>query len=611
MFSWMNITTRVLVYTAISSVIVNTIGWLIESDSVDLLNVLNAFYKALSAFTLADIYLEPNTNWSEDNIFIHIGRFLAAATFILGATKAIRQLFILHYNRLNAQKRKNHYFLIGSDIFANSFAKILCKNNKKVTWIGASKQQSNTHLKHLYIIDNPWSLHLAERFGIRKAKEIFITTEDDAEAIAIAQQINELLLNSNNSNLLSRFIKNFSRIFKHDASRKNLPKIITSIYSPWLSVQFDGLYKGDNIRLFSKARIAARRLHLKHPPYLIASAHKQTDLHILIVGCGFYGEAIIHDILMSCLTNQYQRPRFTILDPLSISIRNNFKMRYPELEASADFSFITGSLGENTLYSSDIASSNTDILISEMLIEKISPHPELTAAYVCLPNETFCLSAALTLQSIFHNQNWAAPIFTRLPLMNNLLKSSSHIPHEQAKIISFGSLDEIAHGSELHSKHLDEFGRALHEKYLKIKDIDVHPKSKLPWHELSEDLKDSNRRHISHIVTKLFSIDINIETWLLKNWNDQISIPKNFHLSKSYQNYINDLAKLEHLRWQADRRLNGWRHGEKQDSIKKIHPDLIPYENLSPTSRKINRVLVQSVFEVLYEKRHTSLDKKS
>jgi hypothetical protein len=41
------------------------------------------------------------------------------------------------------------------------------------------------------------------------------------------------------------------------------------------------------------------------------------------------------------------------------------------------------------------------------------------------------------------------------------------------------------------------------------------------------------------------------------------------------------LAILEHERWMADRRLSGWRLREARDNARKIHTDLVPFEDLS------------------------------
>ena len=40
------------------------------------------------------------------------------------------------------------------------------------------------------------------------------------------------------------------------------------------------------------------------------------------------------------------------------------------------------------------------------------------------------------------------------------------------------------------------------------------------------------------------------------------------------------LARIEHDRWMIDRRLDGWRPGAPRDDARRVHPLLIPYEDL-------------------------------
>ena len=41
------------------------------------------------------------------------------------------------------------------------------------------------------------------------------------------------------------------------------------------------------------------------------------------------------------------------------------------------------------------------------------------------------------------------------------------------------------------------------------------------------------------------------------------------------------MARVEHLRWSWEKRLNGWTYGKVKDDEKKIHPGLIPYDELA------------------------------
>lgn len=63
-----------------------------------------------------------------------------------------------------------------------------------------------------------------------------------------------------------------------------------------------------------------------------------------------------------------------------------------------------------------------------------------------------------------------------------------------------------------------------------------------------------------------------------------------FHFSAEE---IEKLAEIEHRRWIADRRLEGWSYGPTRDSKLKHHPMLIEWESLPDEEREKNRDFVR------------------
>ena len=52
---------------------------------------------------------------------------------------------------------------------------------------------------------------------------------------------------------------------------------------------------------------------------------------------------------------------------------------------------------------------------------------------------------------------------------------------------------------------------------------------------------------------------------------------------------IEVLAQEEHKRWMRMRRSSGWRRGLVKDNASKIHPSMVPYEELSEAERDKDR----------------------
>jgi hypothetical protein len=59
------------------------------------------------------------------------------------------------------------------------------------------------------------------------------------------------------------------------------------------------------------------------------------------------------------------------------------------------------------------------------------------------------------------------------------------------------------------------------------------------------------------------------------------------------------LSIMEHNRWWADRALNGWKFGSVRNDIQKVHPNMLPYDNLSEADKQKDRDSVLEMINIL------------
>ena len=102
------------------------------------------------------------------------------------------------------------------------------------------------------------------------------------------------------------------------------------------------------------------------------------------------------------------------------------------------------------------------------------------------------------------------------------------------------------------------------------------------WGELSEEMRVSNRRVVSHVPAKLASLGFDLEPWLRlpegsRPWPPPLDPAEPLYRDEAERRAT---AMLEHRRWAADRQLNGWRYAPVRDNRRKHHPDLIPFDDL-------------------------------
>ena len=96
------------------------------------------------------------------------------------------------------------------------------------------------------------------------------------------------------------------------------------------------------------------------------------------------------------------------------------------------------------------------------------------------------------------------------------------------------------------------------------------------WNHLSEEYRESNRRAVDHFSLKLAALG-----YLLSTQPVQLVAPPCLALHE-----LNVLARLEHDSWSAEKRLAGWRFGERRDPVRRLHEWLVPFGRLGEARQR-------------------------
>jgi serine phosphatase RsbU (regulator of sigma subunit) len=153
---------------------------------------------------------------------------------------------------------------------------------------------------------------------------------------------------------------------------------------------------------------------------------------------------------------------------------------------------------------------------------------------------------------------------------------------------------------EINIPMIKKLARAIHSRYLhEIRNQSIKANNYVFYNQgnsgnqyisdfddLPDEIKYSNIDNAAHIPTKLLSIGYKIRP-----------VKKGF---KSFALHLNEeeietMARVEHMRWSWEKRLNGWSPGIIKDDIKKTHPSLIPYDQLSESEKEKDRELVKLI----------------
>ncbi len=177
--------------------------------------------------------------------------------------------------------------------------------------------------------------------------------------------------------------------------------------------------------------------------------------------------------------------------------------------------------------------------------------------------------------------------------LNNILRKRFEWGADLGSIRFFGDLSCIASIERFQEEGRFGLPRSIHERYCESRvaagEMVMDNSSLRSWDQIGEDLRQANQEQADHILYKLSLLGYGLE-------NDQQTKGPPIVFSKEE---FESLAKLEHLRWSADRRLAGWTYGKIRDNELRRHPMLVPYDELPESEKEKDRQTVRDVPLVL------------
>jgi hypothetical protein len=218
------------------------------------------------------------------------------------------------------------------------------------------------------------------------------------------------------------------------------------------------------------------------------------------------------------------------------------------------------------------------------------------SVFVCLPDDAQCLEVAdrvLTLlqahrvtvvATVTHDRvigRHDGPARTRGAAALHLLNQTQ----------SVFSLNAMCTGLD------DRLARAIHDEYVAVcakagDTVTINP-SMVEWSRPPEHLRASNLDQAADVGRKLAAIDrIVVPLSELPSAADE-------RAAAFTQVEVETLAKLEHQRWTAERKRQGWTFGRERDDDRRTHPDLQDWSLLDETAREKDRNAVRAIPRIL------------
>lgn len=137
---------------------------------------------------------------------------------------------------------------------------------------------------------------------------------------------------------------------------------------------------------------------------------------------------------------------------------------------------------------------------------------------------------------------------------------------------------------------------AIHEYYrAQAKREGWTMKHDVPFAELPETLRHANLAAARRIPSVLASVGLSI----VAEGTSAPTLPPG-EVVAILETHIETAAIAEHEGWMTEKAEEGWRYGPRRDDASKIHPSIIPYEELSEEEKEKDRSAVRNYPALLY-----------
>lgn len=325
----------------------------------------------------------------------------------------------------------------------------------------------------------------------------------------------------------------------------------------------------ERIRTFNEAEIIARNLFLAYPPDLPVAESTTDKVHLLLVGLGSIGRAVLLQLAHVGHYRSGLPPKVTVVDERAEQILQELLVAYPAF----------GQWVEVKRFE-----SRTEDLEEKNIAEWLQDENPITGIYVTTPDEIANLRIGRMLitglQKVTDGISAAAKLVVVDPPGGHVLPDfvANSGNSGRIKLISLvrGIEDKQPNETNFLAYLDDSQAIAQHESYLQLGNntYGTDPQWLLKdankaWKDLSEQYRDSNRRQADRLDLDVKLRAIGCE--LVRGGSDD-----SVNLTEGE---IELLARMEHYRWWAERTLVGERE----------HPSMVKFKLLTEKEKEKDR----------------------
>ncbi len=516
----------------------------------------DVFYLTLQLFVLESGSVSGPVTWE-----LQVARFLAPTVAAYTAVKALAAIFGERFERFWLRFYRDHVVICGLGRKGLLLARSLRMRGDDVVIIEDDAENDRIEAARVHgavvLVGDSRDTQLLAKAGVQKASHLVAVSGDDGVNAEVAVQARSLVAGTGS------------------ASLSCLVHVVDPQLCTMLRMQEIGRRKEATFRLdfFNVFESGARTLLGEHP--VAKEGDKTFGGHVVVVGLGQFGENLVTHAARdwrSARGTKGDRLRMTIIDQHAHSLTESLRLRCPWLPQVCGLEPL------------EMAFESREFSEARFLFDS-QGRIDVSTVYVCLDDDALGLSTALTLHR--HLKRQGVKIVVRMVHgagLASLLDDARS--GEFAGLHAFGLLERMCNPELLFAGAYEAIAREIHKEYHadeKRKGVTRETnEAAVPWEELAEHFRESNRAQAAHIGDKL--ADVGCDLAPLTDWEAELF---EFDVDE-----VEALAQTEHERWMAERLSDDWELGEKKKG-RKTNPYLVDWEELDEEQKERDRMFIR------------------
>ncbi|HEV7710610.1 MAG TPA: RyR domain-containing protein [Asanoa sp.] len=498
---------------------------------------LDILYYALQLFVLGSPPLDAGGPFPA---ILDFARFAAPTVTAYALIEASRLLFAAEIRRLKARTARGHVIVVGDTLVATTLARRLRQAGHQVVTVPSGVAETGPAPRVAGAARDPDILRAA---SVGRARAVYACTDDSAANTAIALAAARPRRNGDTLAVYAQVAD---------------PEVCAALQARLLSAP---TRRGTRLDFFNIDDLAARHL-VAREPLALPGARPPT---IAILGGTAFGRAVLVELARQWrIRDPAAQPLpIEIVDPDATAAVTHLTDRYPFLTRVCkitphDFGF-------------------------DRLLATPSDGPVPDRVFICYDDEQQALKAALTAEQVWPGEPGSVVVrLDRLASLREAFDGGDRVLDELSGTLRlFGVVHAACDPALIGDDLVERLARVIHERY--VLDLirrgaraDDNP-ALVPWHELPDRLRLTNRAQADDIGRKLRAIGCTL--------SPRVGPGREHSLE---DDEVERLAIMEHERWRKDRTAHGWRFAADRDDEHKLHPAMAAWPALHDEMRNRN-----------------------